>query len=138
MLWLVSHDRPLLRGTPGKLLIVAHGTLREFDGDLDDYRDWLLKRDVAPKAAKPPKPAVAAKPRATSKKPLEARIKRLEEIMNRLNAQKAAIELRLADPAVYQDAEALKAALQDQAYVAREIEQVEAEWLQKQAELEQP
>ena len=32
----------------------------------------------------------------------------------------------------------LKALLEDQAYVAREIEQVEAEWLEKQAELEQP
>jgi len=135
---LVSHDRHLLRATTEKLLVVANGTLAEFDGDLDDYRDWLLKRDVAPKAAKPPKPALAPKPKAASKKPIEARIKRLEEIMNRLNGEKAAIETRLADPAVYQDAEALKSALQDQAYVAREIEQVETEWLQKQAELEQP
>ena len=135
---LVSHDRHLLRATTEKLLIVANGTLAEFEGDLDDYRDWLLKRDVAPKAAKPPKPAAAPKPKPANRKPIEARIKRLEEIMNRLNAEKAAIELRLADPAVYQDPEALKAALHDQAYVAREIEQVESEWLQKQAELEQP
>jgi ATP-binding cassette subfamily F protein 3 len=57
--------------------------------------------------------------------------------MNRLNAQKADLERRLADPALYQDPEALKALLADQAYVAREIAQVEAEWLAKQAELEQ-
>jgi ATP-binding cassette subfamily F protein 3 len=130
---LVSHDRHLLRATTEKLLIVANGTLAEFDGDLDDYRDWLLKRDVAPKAAKPPPPP---KPKTTNKKPIEARIKRLEELMNRLNAQKSSIEARLADQAVYQDPEALKALLQDQAYVAREIAQVEAEWLEKQAELE--
>src|SRR5919201_1645450 len=135
---LVSHDRHLLRATTEKLLIVANGALREFDGDLDDYRDWLLKRDAAPKAAKPQKPAAAPKARPTNKKPLEARIKRLEEIMSRLSAQKASIEARLADPALYQDQEALKALLQDQAYVAREIEQVESEWLKKQAELEQP
>jgi ATP-binding cassette subfamily F protein 3 len=133
---LVSHDRHLLRATTDRLLIVANGTLAEFDGDLDDYRDSLLKRDVAPKAAKPAKPA--PKPKATNRKPIEARIKRLEEIMNRLSTQKATLEARLADPAVYQDAEALQALLQDQAYVAREIEQVESEWLAKQAELEQP
>jgi ATP-binding cassette subfamily F protein 3 len=133
---LVSHDRHLLRATTDKLLIVANGTLREFDGDLDDYRDWLLKRDWAPKAAKAPKPPAAPKPKALNRKPIEARIKRLEEIMNRLNTQKASIEERLADPAVYQDAEALKALLADQAYVVREIEQVESEWLAKQAELE--
>ena len=127
---LVSHDRHLLRATTDKLLIVASGTLREFDGDLDDYRDWLLKREKRPPAA--------PRPKAVNKKPIEARIKRLEEIMNRLSAEKASIEARLADPAVYQDQEALKALLQDQAYVVREIEQVETEWLAKQAELEQP
>jgi ATP-binding cassette subfamily F protein 3 len=135
---LVSHDRHLLRATTDKLLIVANGTLAEFDGDLEDYRDWLLKRDAAPKAAKPPKPLAAAKPKAVNKKPIAARIKRLEELMSRLNAEKATLETRLADPAVYQDALALQAVLQDQAYVAREIEQVEAEWLAKQAELEEP
>ena len=126
---LVSHDRHLLRATTDKLLIVAGGTLREFDGDLDDYRDWLLKRDLAPKKEKERKPA-AAKAKPVNRKPLEARVKRLEELMARLNAQKASIEQRLADPAVYQDAQALKALLQDQAYVVKEIEQVETEWLE--------
>ena len=45
---LVSHDRHLLRATTDQFLIVADGTLQAFDGDLDDYRDWLLKRNVAP------------------------------------------------------------------------------------------
>ncbi len=132
---LVSHDRHLLRAATEKLLIVADGRLREFDGDLDDYREWLLKKDVPAREAKrvPAKP----KPGPVNRKPIEARVKRLEELMNRLNAQKADLERRLADPAVYQDPEALRSALQDQAYVAREIEQVEAEWLEKQAELEQ-
>jgi len=48
------------------------------------------------------------------------------------------IDGRNFDPALYQDPEALKALLQDQAYVAKEMEQVEREWLVKQAELEQP
>ena len=130
---LVSHDRHLLRATTEKLLIVANGTLREFDGDLEDYRDWLLKREPAPKVAKP---AAAPRPKSVNKKPIVARIKRLEEMMSRLNAQKTSIEARLADPAVYLDQEALGKLLQDQAYVAREIERVETEWLEKQAELD--
>jgi ATP-binding cassette subfamily F protein 3 len=132
---LVSHDRHLLRATTEKLLVVAQGAVREFDGDLDDYREWLLKRDPAPKREKKPAPKP---PRAVNRKPLEARIKRLEELMSRLNGQRGDIERRLADPALYQDPEALKALLHDQAYVAKEIEQVEAEWLEKQAELERP
>ena len=133
---LVSHDRHLLRAATEKLLIVADGMVREFDGDLDDYRDWLLKKDVTPKPPKsiPAKP----KPKALNRKPIEARIKRLEELMARLGARKVEIEKKLGDPALYQDGAELKALLEDQAYVAREIEQMEAEWLEKQAELEQP
>jgi ATP-binding cassette subfamily F protein 3 len=132
---LVSHDRHLLRAATETLLIVADGTVREFDGDLDDYRDWLLRKEPAAKPRPERKIPVKAKP--LNRKPIEARIRRLEELMNRLNAQKADLERRLADPALYQDPEALKALLADQAYVAREIAQVEAEWLAKQAELEQ-
>jgi ATP-binding cassette subfamily F protein 3 len=129
---LVSHDRHLLRATTEKLLIVANGALREFDGDLDDYREWLLRKDPVPKPAR--KNVVKAK--TVNRKPIEARIKRLEELMTRLNARKGEIEARLGDPAVYQDAEAVKALLQDRAYVARETEQVEAEWLEKHAMLD--
>jgi ATP-binding cassette subfamily F protein 3 len=129
---LVSHDRHLLRATTEKLLIVANGALREFDGDLDDYRDWLLKRDLVPKKEKEKKP-VSARPKPVSRKPNEARIKRLEELMSRLNARKAEIEARLGDPAVYQDQAALKGLLLDQAYVAKELEQVETEWLERSA-----
>ena len=135
---LVSHDRHLLRATTEQFLIVANGTLQPFDGDLEDYRDWLLKRNVQPKPPPPEKKPVPKKAKPGNRKPLEARIKRLEELMARLNTQKSEIESKLGDPAVYSDGEAVKTLLQDQAYVAREIEQVEAEWLQKQAELEQP
>jgi ATP-binding cassette subfamily F protein 3 len=44
---LVSHDRHLLRATTDQFLIVADGTLQPFDGDLDDYRDWLFKTKLA-------------------------------------------------------------------------------------------
>jgi ATP-binding cassette subfamily F protein 3 len=44
---LVSHDRHLLRATTDQFLIVADGMLQPFDGDLDDYRDWLFKTKLA-------------------------------------------------------------------------------------------
>jgi ATP-binding cassette, subfamily F, member 3 len=66
---LVSHDRHLLRATTEQFLIVADESLQSFDGDLDDYRDWLLKtklggNDTADAHAAP---AVAV-PSATSRK----------------------------------------------------------------------
>ncbi len=157
---LVSHDRHLLRAATDQFLIVAEGRLTPFDGDLEDYRDWLFKTKLAPAQDAVPlpeakKPAVTApavdrrgqkrreaeerQRQAAARKPIESRIKRLEELMAKLNAQKSAIDARLADPAIYGEAhkEALKALILDQAYVARELAQLEAEWLEQQHKLEQ-
>src|SRR5688572_679163 len=98
---LVSHDRHLLRATTDQFLIVADGRLREFDGDLEDYRDWLLKSKAEKPVEKPAAPAPAKKPAAprlssSSRKSLAARLKRLEDMIGRLNERKAAIEAQLA------------------------------------------
>jgi ATP-binding cassette subfamily F protein 3 len=124
---LVSHDRHLLRATTDQLLIVKDGTVDAFEGDLDDYRDLLLKKEPVEKkpAAKP-----SSQPKPRKSKPNPARLQRLEKEIAKLTERKAAIEARLADPAVCQDAAALQAALQDQAYVAKELGQVESEWLE--------
>ncbi len=48
---LVSHDRHLLRATTDQFIMVADGKVSPFDGDLDDYKDWLYKTKLAAKAA---------------------------------------------------------------------------------------
>jgi ATP-binding cassette, subfamily F, member 3 len=129
---LVSHDRHLLRATTEQLLIVADGEVKPFDGDLDDYRESLLNRKPDPTPAPAPQKPQAGKPVVKgSTKNLESRIKRLEESMAKLNAQKASIDARLVDPTLYSEdkKEALKALLLDQAYVAKELDQLETEWL---------
>jgi ATP-binding cassette subfamily F protein 3 len=163
----VSHDRHLLRATTDQFIIVAEGKLQPFDGDLDDYRDWLFKTKLASKAnaataALPPvksKSASAVAPAsspvdkrdqkrveaedrqklAARKKPIEAKIKKLEEQIAKRNAQKAAVDASLADPEIYDQSKKkeLKALLTDQKFYAGELEQLEAEWLALQEELEQ-
>ncbi len=151
---LVSHDRHLLRATTEEFLIVADGGLKEFDGDLDDYRDWLFKtklgKPAAPESATAPPPPVAdrkeqkrqeaeARQRLSiQKKPIETRIKRLEEQMARRNTRKLELEGLLADPAIYAESrkEYLKAFLFEQATLGKELEQLEVEWLAQQEALE--
>ncbi len=162
---LVSHDRHLLRATTDQFLIVAEGKLQPFDGDLDDYKDWLFKTKLAARndaAAAAPLPAasqpVAEAPAAlvdrkeqkrleaeqrqkmsALKKPIEARIKRLDEQIAKLNARKGDIDARLASPDIYDAAnkEELKTLITDQAYCSKELEQLENEWLEQQEALEQ-
>ena len=177
---LVSHDRHLLRATTDQFLIVADGRLQEFDGDLDDYRDWLFKTKLGstnaavdaasgneavqlpavrsvplPGAMKsaPVQPATTApadrraqkrqgaeqrQRQSAARKPLEARLQRLDEQMTKLNARKAALDAQLADPVLYGDdrKEAMKTLVLDQAYVAKELAELEAEWLALQEQLD--
>ena len=163
-LLLVSHDRHLLRATTDQFIIVADGRLQPFDGDLDDYRDWLFKTRLASKqeesAPLPAKATAATQAHAAApapdrreqrkqeaeerqrlsalKKPIENRIKRLEEQMAKCQAKKADIDARLADSAIYDAAnkEELKQLLTDQAYCTRDLDQLEAEWLEQQEALE--
>jgi len=177
---LVSHDRHLLRATTDQFLIVADGRLQEFDGDLDDYRDWLFKTKLGstnaavdaasgneavqlpavrsvplPGAMKsaPVQPATTApadrraqkrqgaeqrQRQSAARKPLEARLQRLDEQMTKLNARKAALDAQLADPVLYGDdrKESMKTLVLDQAYVAKELAELEAEWLALQEQLD--
>ena len=41
---LVSHDRALLREVCDEFWLVADGAVQPFDGDLDDYQQWLLEQ----------------------------------------------------------------------------------------------
>jgi len=156
----VSHDRHLLRATTEQFIIVENGRLREFDGDLDDYKDWLLQTKAA-------KPATVAAPAAggaaaavetspadrkeqkrleaeqrqrlsAQRKPLENRLKKVEAAMAQRSEQKAAIDAALADPAIYEadNKPRLKALLADQVECSKELEQLEAEWLELQEQLE--
>jgi ATP-binding cassette subfamily F protein 3 len=166
---LVSHDRHLLRATTDQFLIVADGRLEPFDGDLDDYRDWLFKTKLGaveptalpagktpaaqPEPIRETRPAVqppgdrreqkrreaAERQRVSAaRKPLESRLKRIDEQMAKLAARKSALEVELADPAIHGEAgkEALKALILDQAYVERELSTLEAEWLELHEQLE--
>jgi ATP-binding cassette, subfamily F, member 3 len=154
---LVSHDRHLLRATADELWLVANGGVREFDGDLEDYRAWLNDaRKSEPKAAEVKKAEVLApeplrsqrddrKEKAAERirltelrKPLQQRVQRLEKKMADVQAQLAQLNTALADPALYESGEGDKIAqfTQDQAYAARELEALESEWLELQAQME--
>jgi ATP-binding cassette subfamily F protein 3 len=165
----VSHDRHLLRATTDQFIIVADGKLQPFDGDLDDYKDWLFKtkldaKNAAANANLPPVKEKSASPVAPAttvsavdkreqkkleaeerqklaarKKPIEQKIKKLEEQIAKRNAQKASVDEKLADPLIYDAAnkKELKQLLADQTFYTKEVTQLEAEWLEQQEALEQ-
>ncbi len=151
----VSHDRHLLRNTVDQFWLVSDGAVREYDGDLEDYERWLAerrkdddeppKREVVEQAAEN-KVATGAtaltadERKARKRQEAELRQKlspwrkkqgNLEARMDQLQQELAAVEQQLADPAIYDDSAKLKLKelLAQQTGLKRELDDVEAEWL---------
>jgi ATP-binding cassette subfamily F protein 3 len=152
---LVSHDRHLLRATTDEFLIVADGTLSSFDGDLDDYRDWLFKTkadsNTAPNLSSPNvnqasdrkeqkrNEAQQRQRLSNERKPLEKRLQKIELEMSDIQKNKLTIETALADSTIYDSErkDELKQLLDTEATHKQKLDKLEAEWLQIQQALEQ-
>ena len=128
-------------------MLVADGALAPFDGDLDDYRDWLAARRNADKPraengssrrSQKRAEAEARQARARTRKPLENALRKLEAEIDRLEREKSQVEAKLASAEFYAqvDQDEVAAALRDQVRCAEALEKTESEWLRVQAELE--
>ena len=77
---IVSHDRHLIKTVADSLWLVADGTLEVFDGDLDDYQQWLKTRAKTEQAGQ-------LKPASTRKAPRDSLVllrRELEQIERRI------------------------------------------------------
>ncbi len=148
---MVSHDRHLLRTTVDSFWIVADGQVMEFDGDLDDYRDWLSQRTLTLRqqerdaslaadglSAAPDRKAVRrqqAEERqriAHLRKPLDKRLAQVEKAMEAAQTRIAQINALIADENFYSDArrdERVKV-LAEHGELTSKAESLEEEWLQ--------
>ena len=111
----------------------------------DNKTDFPVASAVAPPSA----PAAASKDQkrldaeqrqksAALKKPIEGKIKRLEEQIAKRNAQKTEVDAKLGEAGAYDAANKakLKLLLADQAFFGKDLAQLEAEWLELQEQLE--
>jgi ATP-binding cassette subfamily F protein 3 len=100
---LVTHDRHLLDACAERLWLVANGTVRPYDGDIDQYRRDVLGRAGAERMSGR-KAAAGARPVGQSKRgelgPLRKRIATLEGEIETLEREIENIDRRLADPAL--------------------------------------
>jgi ATP-binding cassette subfamily F protein 3 len=139
---LITHDPHLVELVADRLWLVADGTVRPFDGDLDDYRALLAER--ARPAAKQDAPTRRddRRDRAEARAalaPLRKQARAAEARLAKIAAERTAIEARLADPALYAPGRAgdVTAANTRRAALAREAVATEVEWLAAEEALEE-
>lgn len=153
---LVSHDRHLLRTTVDNFWIVADGSVNEFDGDLEDYRQWLAERGSQLRAqerhAKFPHSdtptsdrraqrrleAELRQQRAVKRKPLEKQLHKVEAAMEAASRRLATLDTLIGDADLYSDErrdERLKV-LAEHGELTKQHGELEEEWLTLQEALE--
>jgi ATP-binding cassette subfamily F protein 3 len=144
----ISHDRHLLEASVDRLWLVADGSVRPFDGDIDDYRRMVLDArsgnsgdDGTAEDRTTANVAVQRRRDAAKRReetaPVRRRIRDAEATMDKLRKEIAKIDVTLADGAIYvrDPAEANRLAKR-RADATRAMAAAEESWLSLSADLE--
>ena len=129
---LVSHDRALLRSVCDSFWLVSRGGVSDFDGDLDDYQQFLLDEAKRQREeAATPKVVIAkettkAKPASNKLKGLQRDLEKLDQNIQRLQKNKGDHEAALSgitDPAAIAETGRKLVVIQE------ELDALELRWL---------
>lgn len=137
---LIAHDRHLIEATMERLWLVKDGTVKSYDGDMDDYRNDILgiskpkevkqaQKDNSPTKSKNDQRKASAEKRAELA-PLRKQIQEQEALMERLQKLIARLDETLADPELYTkspDKAAEKA--KERADAVSRLDDAESRWL---------
>ena len=138
---LISHDPHLIELTADRLWLVEGGACTSYDDDLDAYRALLLEKarnagrgeSGASQSGQPTKKdqrKAAAESRAALA-PLRRQAGEGEKLVNKLTAEAARLEARLADPAIYSGPAAEVAKLQKElGDLKKRLAAAEDDWLE--------
>ncbi len=138
---LITHDPHLVELVADRLWLVADGTVRPYDGDLDEYRALLAERARPVAKADTTTRRDDRRERAEARAavaPLRKQAKDAEARLAKLTAERTTIETKLADPTLYAPGRVAEvtAANARLAAIRRESEAAEIAWLEAEEALE--
>lgn len=146
---LIAHDRYLLESCVDEFYLVANGKVTDFDGDIDDYQQWLNddKKFVIKANKTETTTATVDKKQLRQQQanlrqqtaPLRKKANQLEQQISKWQEQLIQVESQLADTEIYQAEHKAKLAecLQTQVKLKQDIEEVEMQWLALEEEIEE-
>ena len=137
---IVSHDRHMLEMTADRLVLVDSGTAKEFDGSIDDYITFVLAREPAAAGKDDGSRGVNKKEQRKANaearergQELRKRARKAEAELERLTAERSAIDQAMFDPASAAPALAkltMTELMKRRAVIETQIEAAEAAWLE--------
>ncbi|MDP6954200.1 MAG: ABC-F family ATP-binding cassette domain-containing protein [Alphaproteobacteria bacterium] len=143
---LITHDRRLIELCAERLWLVADGTCRAYDGDLDSYEKSLMERRRGKSEGKSRPSANRAERRRDAARrrdeiaPLRKAAAAAERKLESLAEKRSAIVAAIADPLLYEgegSAERVAALGQEKVQLERAMAEAEVAWLEAQEALEE-
>ncbi len=143
---IVSHDPHVIELTADTLWLVADGKLTDWDGDLAEYRQYLISKDSGQKAPveapAPDRDRRADRRLAAQRRqllaPLRQKMQRAEKEMEKLEAAKEKLQKALADPTLYNGEAGRLVTLQKElGTVEKALGATEEIWIAAQEQFEQ-
>ncbi len=136
---IVSHDRSLIRSMADELWLIADGEAKLFDGDLEDYKSWIetrRPREVASQSRQE-KPSTQRSQRP-NRKALQSKQNKLETVLATAQAELAAVDQKLADPATYASPDRDKISEMNAAHarLKAKVAELEESWLELEMAME--
>jgi len=138
---LVSHDPHLIESCADRLWLVGDGTVIPYEGDLDDYRRLVLKREQRGDGPREERVSRTDQRRAAAEKreelkPLKRRIDAAEKAVAKLSAEIATIDAELATDVFARDPAKATELSKSRARAADALARAEEDWLSASAEYE--
>ena len=133
---LITHDRSLMEMVADRLWLVSDGSVKAFDGDMDDYAKFVLDRARAanrnPSKAPPvPSPATPAPPPPRGAvAPLKRKLEAAEAVLARETKLFAEIDAELASPATYGDPKKVIEVRKRHERMLERLAEAEAKWIE--------
>ena len=138
---LISHDRHLLNSSVDHFYLVDNGRVDIFNGDLNDYKNYILdikSSDIKEKKKKAKSSKDNKEYNNKLIKSLNIEISKLEKRLLRLNTKLEEANLKLADPDLYKDhsSDNLQDLIRNQLELSNEVKLADQEWMDKVTHLE--
>jgi ATP-binding cassette subfamily F protein 3 len=135
---LITHDRHLLDSCAERLWLVAEGTVRPYDGDIDQYRREVLGRAGAERlSGSKSSRASAPPPKRSQLAPLRKKIAALEAEIEKLENEIAALDVKLTDPRLGTNPGEIARLGKERARLSDRLAQTEEDWLEASAKREE-
>lgn len=136
---LVSHDRSLVRAVADELWLVADGEAKVFDGDLEDYKNWIETRrsnEITQSQSPKQKPKPVSKP---NKKALLSKQTKLEAALAIAQRDLTEANRQLVDPATYtnRSRDEIEQLNVVHSSLERKVAELEEDWLELEMAMEE-